>query len=55
LQQRRRLRLGIMTAIAAVASGYVLAASDSPALVRALVFIPLALAASAFLQYRDKT
>jgi hypothetical protein len=54
-QRRRRLRSGIAGAAAALALGFILAAASAPALLRALVFIPLALAAFGFLQYREKT
>ena len=55
VQRRRRLRLGIIGAVAAIASGFLLTALDAPALLRALVFVPLAAAASGFIQYREKT
>ena len=55
LQRRRRLQLGIIGAVAAIASGMVLTALHAPALLRSLVFIPLVLAASGFIQYREKT
>lgn len=55
LQRRRRLRLGIAGFAAAVFAAIVLAAAAVPPLIRALVFVPLALGAYGFLQYRDKT
>ena len=55
LQRRRRLHLGIIGAVAAIASGILLTALDAPALLRSFVFIPLVLASSGFIQYREKT
>ena len=54
-QRRRRLRLGVMGTAAAIVSGFILASAATPALVRALVFVPIAVAAYGFLQYRQKT
>ena len=55
VQRRRRLQLGIVGAVGAIASGFLLTALAAPALLRALIFLPLSIAASGFIQYREKT
>jgi len=54
-ERRKRLRFGVITLAVTAVIAAVLVISPLPALVRVILFLPLASGASGFFQWREKT